>query len=136
MVPLFIECCFIAALAFLLFSAEKDIERIHKAQTAILGVRNPLVRITANSRLLSQRKQLMPSLQRSDELGELDRLIHNIATNVYAALGHEQDLLNSVVELVCSIDRDGTFTFVNPYCQAILLMEPDELVGRPLLEFV
>jgi|AGTN01.1.fsa_nt_gi PAS domain S-box len=100
------------------------------------SVRSPLVRITANSRLLSQRKQLMPSLKRNDELGVLDRLIHSIATNVYKALEHEQDLLNSVAELVCSIDREGTFTFVNPYSQTILLMEPDELVGRPLLEFV
>lgn len=100
------------------------------------SVRNPLIRITANSRLFSQRKPLMPPLARNDELGELDRLIHNIASSVYTALEHEQDLLNSVGELVCSIDGDGVFTFVNPYCETMLLMESDELIGRPFLDFV
>lgn len=38
MVPLFFEFCFIGALGFLLFSAEQEIGRIHRAQQAILGV--------------------------------------------------------------------------------------------------
>lgn len=100
------------------------------------SVRKPLQTISENSLLLSQRKQLLPRLSRSDELGELDRLIHIVADSVYSALEHEQDLLNSVNEMVCSINDNGEFTFLNPYCKKILWMEPGELIGKPLIDFV
>lgn len=100
------------------------------------SVRKPLQTIADNSLLLSQRKQLLPRLSRTDELGELDRLIHIVADSVYSALEHEQDLLNSVGEMVCSINERGEFTFLNPYCKTILWMEPEELIGKPLIDFV
>ena len=64
------------------------------------SIRRPLARITENSRLLSRRKPLLPQLTRRDELGDLDRLIHQVAEAIYSALEREQDLLNSVAELV------------------------------------
>lgn len=100
------------------------------------SVRKPLQTIADNSLLLSQRKQLLPRLSRSDELGELDRLIHIVADSVYSALEHEQDLLNSVGELVCSINGNGEFSFLNPYCRTIFFMEPEELIGKSLIDFV
>lgn len=100
------------------------------------SVRKPLETIAQNSILLSQREQLLAPLTRADELGELDRLIHIVAESVYSALDREQDLLISVGELVCSINEDGEFTYLNPYCRKIFLMEPDQLTGKPLIDFV
>lgn len=100
------------------------------------SINKPLARITENSWLLSERKPLLEPLPDSDELGKLDGLLHQVSNEVTNALNRELELVNNADELICSLDRDGVFTSVNPFVKTMLGKEPDAVIGKPLLAFV
>jgi PAS domain S-box-containing protein len=53
-----------------------------------------------------------------------------------AALEKERLLLNSAVDVICTVDVDGKFVSVNPACQQLWGYTQEELIGRRYIELV
>ncbi len=45
-------------------------------------------------------------------------------------------ILNQSVDLICTIDREGRFTWLNEACFSVLGFQSNELTGRPFIEMV
>lgn len=101
-----------------------------------VGISRPLERISTNSHLLSEQKPLLPPLEGRDELSQLDATIHSVAIAVENARRNEIELIDQAADLICSLDADGTFTKVNPFVKRMLGFEPEEVVGKTLIEMV
>ncbi len=100
------------------------------------GIRNPLARISVNSQLMSDEKPLLEPLKRPDELGRLDRLIHQVAKSLEETLARERALISNAAELICVIDANGFFVSVNPYAERLLGVESEQLIGKHLVDVV
>lgn len=99
-------------------------------------IKNPINRISENLKLLSENKQLLPTLTWSDELGSLDRLIHTVAEERNQMLLRERSLFEKASDLICSLDENGTFLSVNPMAKRMLAMQPEKMIGMRLNELV
>lgn len=99
-------------------------------------IRKPLKHISENSGRLSEGKPLLPPLKDKDELGELDRLVHSVAHSVESALANERQLFDQAADLIGSLSSDGVFTKVNSFAARLLGYEPEELLGKLLIELV
>lgn len=53
-----------------------------------------------------------------------------------AALEKERILLNSAVDVICTVDAEGRFASINPACQQLWGYTQEELVGRRYIELV
>jgi PAS domain S-box-containing protein len=53
-----------------------------------------------------------------------------------AALEKERLLLNSAVDVICSVDADGRFVSINPACQQLWGYSQEELIGRQYIDLV
>jgi diguanylate cyclase (GGDEF)-like protein/PAS domain S-box-containing protein len=58
---------------------------------------------------------------------------HAMKKNLHAPPGNFMDLL---LDAVCVVDRDGYFLFVSAACERIFGYTPEEMVGRPVIDFV
>ena len=47
-----------------------------------------------------------------------------------------QRIMDSSLDVLCSIDRQGCFRELSPSCEAVLGYKPDELIGRPFIDLV
>jgi len=97
-------------------------------------VKQPITRISNNLKLLSAGQPLMPALNRKDELGALDSLIHNTATELDTALARERALIEKAADLICSLDEGGAFLTANLMATRMLGYQPAELVGKKVNE--
>ncbi|HEY9678240.1 MAG TPA: ATP-binding protein [Drouetiella sp.] len=99
-------------------------------------IRKPLERMAKNALRISTREPLEAPMTGSDELSELDRKLHRVNESIEEALTSERNMINYAADLVFSIDRQGIFLSVNPFCKSMLGSEPDELIGTSVLEVV
>jgi PAS domain S-box-containing protein len=53
-----------------------------------------------------------------------------------AALEKERLLLDSALDVICTVDADGRFVSVNPACQQVFGYSQEELIGRRYIELV
>jgi PAS domain S-box-containing protein len=79
----------------------------------------------------------------SDEFGVLSRsfneMVGRLALRTSALEESEvryRRVTEGVGDIIYSLDRQGRFTFVNSRVKAILGMSPDEMLGRPMTDFV
>jgi PAS domain S-box-containing protein len=100
------------------------------------GIRGPLLRLTKNSRLLSQRLPLPIPLSSQDEFGELDRLLHVVSGAVEEALDREREMLSNAADMIWSLDQDGAVKSVNPFTEELLGIRAESIIGRSWLKFV
>lgn len=99
------------------------------------GIRGPVLRISENGSRLSRMEELLPPLAGSDELSELDHLLHSVAEAVNERHTAEQAMINNAADLICSFNDDGVFTKANSSTLRVLGYEPSEVMGKLLLEF-
>jgi PAS domain S-box-containing protein len=97
-------------------------------------IKKPIFEIATNLKRLSNREPLLPALGGTDELGDLDRLIHAVASEVDAALERERSLIERAADLICSLDAGGVFLTANPMALRMLGIQPSDLVGKKLNE--
>jgi PAS domain S-box-containing protein len=100
------------------------------------GIRQPLMNLSENSRLLSQRLPLKPQREGKDEFAALDRTLHDVDAAIGAALERERALLENAADLICSIDKNGVFKKVNPFASRLLGLAPEELIGTSAVSCV
>jgi PAS domain S-box-containing protein len=100
------------------------------------SIETPMKRIATNSELLSRRMPLLPASAAKDELGELDRLIHQVAKSIEDSEAQERAMISNVGELICSLSLEGEFRSVNSYAYADLGFTEEELLNKPLHDLV
>lgn len=57
-------------------------------------------------------------------------------TALRSALAANERILQHSLDIICTIDRAGRFLSVSPACEKIWGYRPDELIGRPYMDFV
>lgn len=92
--------------------------------------------IDQNRVLLSERKPLLHEISAHDELMQLDRAVHSAAASLSSALESGSKMINEAGNLICSIDNDLLFLEANPAALKIIGLEPEQLVGRSVREFI
>ena len=97
-------------------------------------ISKPIKHISANVRLLSQRKRLNQVLSTGDAFAALDQVLHDVADSIENASISARALIDNAQDLICSFKEDGTFVSTNKYAAAMLGFAPDELIGKQLAE--
>lgn len=85
-----------------------------------------------NTLLLSREEPLPQQVAGKDELSELDRVLHEVADVVANARRRERAVVSNAYDIICTIDKVGIFTSMNPACTRLLGYQPEELVGKPV----
>jgi len=118
----------------LIFIAVNVLSSIAMAVFFAARINSPINRISRNLKLLSRNQPLLPASTTKDELGSLDRLVHNVAAEVESAREREIAMIEKAADLICSLDEAGTFLTVNPMAMRLLSMQPADLVGTKISE--
>jgi PAS domain S-box-containing protein len=101
-----------------------------------LLISGPIKRLTENSRLLSQRKLLLPPLNSGDEFAVLDNTFREVAKSLAEASASERAMIDNAEDLICSLSQDGIFKSLNPYAEVMLAYQPHALVGQRLTDLI
>jgi PAS domain S-box-containing protein len=97
-------------------------------------ITRPIAHLSANVRLLSERKGLNELLATADDFAALDQVLHDVARSIEEASIDARALLDNAQALICSLTKDGTFVSASHYCTEMLGFTPDELLGKQLVE--
>ncbi|MBI2810999.1 MAG: PAS domain-containing sensor histidine kinase [Candidatus Melainabacteria bacterium] len=89
-----------------------------------------------NSYRLSMGTPLNPILSGHDEIAQLDAIFHQMADGLSEANRKKRALVENAVDVICSIDGNGTFSEVSPACLAAWGYSPEELLGQRLVNIV
>lgn len=89
-----------------------------------------------NIRRVVERKPLNPPIQGSDEIAQLDKVFNDMARALEIAAKKERALIENVADVICTIDEDLVFEAVSPSCITVFGQHAEQLVGRPVLQFV
>ncbi|MBY0551897.1 MAG: PAS domain S-box protein [Candidatus Obscuribacterales bacterium] len=92
--------------------------------------------LTDNTMRLGRAEPLRPAIGGSDEIALLDRVFHEMADALAAALRKERAIIENALDVICSVDEDLRFTAVNLASTEVWGYAPEELIGRKLTEFV
>lgn len=79
---------------------------------------------------------LVPPQRSTDEIGELDRALHQMADVVQDAMRRERAVLENASNMICSIHGDFTFASCNPASLKVLNYTDDELLGKRLIDII
>ncbi len=82
-----------------------------------------------------KRQTLEQALEGSDEIAELDAVLHQVDDVVTHAREREEALVENSADIICSIDRDGIFLRVNEASQRNLGYAPKEMIGKTAVAF-
>jgi PAS domain S-box-containing protein len=99
------------------------------------SVAQRLARVAENSQRLSKRQTMQLPLEGSDEIAELDAVLHQVDEVITVASEREKALVENSADIICSIDRDGLFLRVNEASIQTLGYAPQELIGKTAVSF-
>jgi PAS domain S-box-containing protein len=92
--------------------------------------------VDKNRQLLAERKPLLPVVAAHDEIIELDLAMQSAQASLSQALEAGTRMIADAGNLICSLDNDLLFIEANPAATKILGVEPADLVGRSVREFI
>lgn len=92
--------------------------------------------LTDNTVRLARSESLHPPDQGSDEIGQLDRVFHDMANALVEAARKERAVIQHALDVICSVDSEGRFTAVSPASLHVWGYSPEELIGRKFFELV
>lgn len=79
---------------------------------------------------------LNPPLRGDDEFARLDRVFSSMARDLDALAQKERALLVHAVDVICSLDEDGTISDISPACEKVWGYGVDELLSKRLMSIV
>lgn len=97
-----------------------------------VSIRKPLKHLGENGKRLSARQALLPALPGQDEFAQLDRLLHLNSSEVEIALARERAVMDNAADLICVLNENGDFLYINPFIERMLGYLPEELLGQPM----
>ncbi len=92
--------------------------------------------LTQNSLRLGQELPLIPELKGKDEIGNLDKVFHDMAEALTEARRKERALVENTVDVICSISPEGQFLNVNIACQKMWGYEKESLQKKNFVELI
>ena len=92
--------------------------------------------VIENTRRIERRAQLLAPLKGNDEIGNLDRRVHEMAAALERAQRDLDQFFTVSLEMLCIAGFDGYFKRLNPVWHTILGYSTEELCSRPFLDFV
>lgn len=102
---------------------------------AIFFTRTTLSRLSiviANSRRLSENAELLPPVQGTDEIAELDRDFREMARKLTEARRREVAIIANSADVIFSLDESLNFTLVSNACERLWGYLPGQLEGESL----
>ena len=92
--------------------------------------------VIENTRRIERREKLLAPLRGNDEIGNLDRRVHEMAAALDRAQRDLDQFFTVSLEMFCIAGFDGFFKRLNPVWETILGYSNEELCSRPFIEFV
>lgn len=89
-----------------------------------------------NMERIALHEPMYPALQGSDEISELDRRIHRMATELEESRKREAAMLDNAADVICAIDRDYNFSSVSQAVSKVWKYKAEELIGECVLDLV
>jgi PAS domain S-box-containing protein len=89
-----------------------------------------------NSARLASGLQLRAPLQGNDEIAEVDRVFRQMAHSIADSNHKERAVIENAIDTICAIDKDGRFTTANPASFKLFHIEPEDLIGSRLIDFI
>ncbi|CAN5187515.1 hypothetical protein BH10CYA1_BH10CYA1_41230 [soil metagenome] len=104
--------------------------KFHQSTTRRLKVlMNNSVRIGAGAKLIE-------ALEGDDEIGQIDRVLHNTADALAESQRKERAVIDNAVDVICTINADGKFATVSPASIKLWGYAPEYLIGRNWHELI
>jgi PAS domain S-box-containing protein len=92
--------------------------------------------VSENANLLAMDRELHPVLKGSDEIASLDQSFHKMAAEIKEASRKQGAIIDNAQDMICSLDKGGTFLEINPACEQVLGYEREDLIGSHFIELV
>jgi PAS domain S-box-containing protein len=89
-----------------------------------------------NTKRLAGRRQLNPALDGTDEIAQLDRVFREMAQQLEEAMRKLQATIENAQDVICTLDKNGRFTFSSAASSKVWGYEPEELAGMQWLELL
>lgn len=100
------------------------------------GTGNRLKVLMDNTRRLASEKPLNPPIQGGDELAHLDKTFREMSEALARLRHKERAIVDNAVDVICSLDRSGEITAVNPASETVWGRDSTSLIGTNLKEIV
>lgn len=75
-------------------------------------------------------------LSGGDEIAHLDTTFREMASALAESRRKERAVVDNAADVICTIDRDGVFTAVNPAVKALWGFESEDIIGQPISRVV
>lgn len=95
-----------------------------------------LDRLSENVSRLAAHERLDPPLSGNDEFATLDSAFRNMFEAIGQAQSKERALVETALDMICTLSESGTVTDVNPACEKILGLEPKAMMGCGIQQFI
>ncbi len=89
-----------------------------------------------NAMRLAKEQELNKPLAGADEIAELDATFHDTARALSESRKKERAVFTNSQDVICSLDKEGNFASVNPAAEKVWGYSMEELMGKPLSDFV
>jgi PAS domain S-box-containing protein len=97
---------------------------------------NRLSVLSRNSVNLAREEPLQVQLQGSDEIANLDKVLHEVSNALKDSRARNFAVIDNALDVICSIDANFRFSAVNPASMKIFENEPNELLGSRLINLI
>ncbi len=106
------------------------VARFHQSTTRRLKV------LMDNSIKIGAGAKLDAVLEGDDEIGQIDRVLHETADALLESQRKERAVIDNAVDVICTINAAGKFATVSPAAEKLWGYDPDSLIGRNWHEVV
>ncbi len=100
------------------------------------SITSRLSRLQENTKRLATNLPLYERLTGTDEIALLDKEFHRMAVALGESVRKERAVIEQAREVICSVDEGGKFIAVNPASLTVWLRQPEDLIGRRLVDVV
>lgn len=100
------------------------------------AIHMPLKHLNANCLRILKREELLPVLSDSEEFTKLDEMLHIITAAMKEEQEKEKAMVDNTNDLICSLNKNLEFLRANKSALAFFAVEPENIVGKSVLEFL
>jgi len=100
------------------------------------SIRDPLLRLAENARLLSQRHMLHHEMSGTDAIAEFDKTLHKVDAKLKVARENEELLVENAADLICTLSPNLTFLSANSFASRLLAVGAKQLQRQPAQEYI
>lgn len=100
------------------------------------AIHMPLKHLNANCRRILNQEELLPVLSDSEEFTKLDEMLHIITAAMKEEQEREKAMVDNTNDLICSLNKNLEFLRANKSTLTFFGIEPENVVGKSVLDFL